>query len=275
MKKFDLTVSIVLFRSNRAVVQRAIDSVYDCPLKFKLYLVDNSPTSDLSDLKRDGRTEYIFNDANLGFGKAHNIAIKKSLEEASYHLVLNPDVYFEGKVLKSLFDYMEANHQAGLITPRIQFPDGSVQHLCKLLPAPADLLLRRFFPWFPGAEERNRNYELLDSGYDKIMNIPYLSGCFMFFRNEDLKEIGFFDERIFMYIEDADITRRMHQRKQTLFYPHAVITHHYAKGSYKNFRLMLYNIHGAAVYFNKWGWIFDSERSRINRQVLRQYLPAK
>src|SRR5436190_19735962 len=110
MKKFDLTVSIVLFRSNRAVVQRAIDSVYDCPLKFKLYLVDNSPTSDLSDLKRDGRTEYIFNEANLGFGKAHNIAIKKSVEEASYHVVLNPDVYFQVKVLKSLLDYMDANH---------------------------------------------------------------------------------------------------------------------------------------------------------------------
>jgi GT2 family glycosyltransferase len=104
------------------------------------------------------------------------------------------------------------------------------------------------------------------------MNIPYLSGCFMFFRTTALKEIGLFDERIFMYIEDADITRRMHKKYKTIFLPSVTVYHHYAKGSYKNFKLMLYNIHGAVIYFNKWGWVFDSERKRINAEVIKLYL---
>ncbi|WP_333820789.1 glycosyltransferase [Ohtaekwangia sp.] len=272
MKKYDLTVSLVLFKSNPAIVGQAIDSVYKSSLNFKLYLIDNSPTNELQTLKKDDRTEYIFNNKNLGFGKAHNIALRRAVEESSYHLVLNPDIYFHEHVLEDLFQYMEKNKNIGQVMPKILYPDGSVQHLCKLLPTPTDLLLRRFFSWLPGFKERNKRYELIDSGYNKIMNIPYLSGCFMFLRSESLQKVGFFDEAIFMYIEDADLTRRIHQQYQTIFYPAVQVYHYYAKGSYKNFKLMLYNIHGAAVYFTKWGWLFDSERKKINQQIVNEYL---
>jgi hypothetical protein len=271
--KYDLTASIVLYKSDLEKVKDAIDSVYRSSLNFKLYLIDNSPTDALKVLVRDPRTEYIFLNDNVGFGKAHNVAMRRAVSEAKYHLVLNPDVYFEENVLEELFRYMEKHPDVGQMMPKVLYPDGEVQHLCKLLPAPADLFLRRFFPWFPGASERNRKYELLDSGYDKIMNVPYLSGCFMFLRTSALQEVGFFEERIFMYIEDADLTRRIHGRYKTLFYPFVTIYHHYGKGSYRNFRLMLYNIHGAVIYFNKWGWIFDRGRKQINSHVLNVYVP--
>jgi GT2 family glycosyltransferase len=272
MKKYDLTISIVLFKSNPAIIGQTIESVYKSTLNFKLYLIDNSPTNQLSSLKRDERTEYIFNDENLGFGKAHNIAMQKAVEESSYHLVLNPDIYFNENVLEDLFVYMEQNKVVGQVMPKILYPDGSIQHLCKLLPTPADLLLRRFFSWLPASKERNKKYELIDSGYNKIMNIPYLSGCFMFLRTESLKKVGLFDEAIFMYIEDADLTRRIHEHYATMFYPNVQVYHYYEKGSYKNFKLMLYNIHGAFVYFTKWGWFFDSERRKINQRIEQEYL---
>jgi GT2 family glycosyltransferase len=272
--KFDLTISIVLYRSNLKLMEEVIDSVYKTTLNFKLYLVDNSPDDSLRILKRDDRCEYIYPGNNLGFGRAHNLAMREALVESTYHLVLNPDVYFGEGILESIFRYMEHHPSVGQVMPRIMYPDGRTQHLCKLLPSPMDLFLRRFFPWFPGAAERNRQYELLDSGYDKIMNIPYLSGCFMFFRTSVLQEVGLFDERIFMYIEDADLTRRVHQRYQTNYFPEVSIYHHYHKGSYKNIKLMLYNVHGAFVYFMKWGWFFDRERKKINREVLRKYVVA-
>ena len=59
-----------------------------------------------------------------------------------------------------------------------------------------------------------------------------------------------------MYMEDADITYRTLQVANTIYYPNVTIYHHFAKGSYKNLKLMIYNIHGAIVYFNKWGWKF-------------------
>ena len=273
--KFDLTVSIVAYNNNSDHLRAAIESALKSKLNTKLYLIDNSPHDQLKALAQYPGCEYIFNNRNLGFGKAHNIAMQKALSESKYHLVLNPDIYFEEGVLEKIFEYMELNADVGQIMPKVLYPTGEVQRLCKLLPSPADLFLRRFFPWVKGASKRNRKYELAESGYNRIMNIPYLSGCFMFLRTSVLGETGFFDDRIFMYIEDADLTRRIHLRYKTLFFPSVHVYHHYNKGSYKNLKLMLYNIHGAIVYFSKWGWIFDSERKRINRQVIRDYLPRR
>lgn len=270
--KYQITASIVAYRNSSEMLQKAIKSFLNTSLRVKLYFVDNSPTDELRKIITDDRIEYIFNNANLGFGKAHNIAMRKAIEESQYHLVLNPDIYFDSGVLESLYAYMESHPDAGQMMPKILYPDGEVQRLCKLLPTPVDLFLRRFFPWWPGAEARNRQYELVDSGYSRIMNIPYLSGCFMFLRTAVLKEIGLFDERIFMYIEDTDLTRRIHLKYKTLFYPEVQVYHHYNKGSYKSFKLMMYNVHGAFVYFTKWGWIFDRQRKQINKKVISDYL---
>lgn len=272
-KTKDISCSIVLYKNSVALVKKTIESFLQTSLSKVLYLIDNSPTEDLRVLAEISEDiVYIKTEKNLGFGKAHNIAMKKAIEESTYHLVLNPDIYFDRGILEHIFSFMEANKDVGQVMPKICYPNGEIQRLCKLLPAPADLFLRRFFPWMPGADERNKKYELRDSGYDKVMNIPYLSGCFMFFRTSSLKQIGLFDERIFMYIEDADITRRMHERYKTIFLPSITVYHHYAKGSYKSLKLMLYNIHGAFIYFNKWGWIFDSERRMINKTVADAYL---
>ena len=80
----------------------------------------------------------------------------------------------------------------------------------------------------------------------------------MFFRTSLFKTVGYFDERIFMYIEDADITRRFLLISKNIYYPMAEVFHHFEKGSHKKIKLMLYSIHGAIIYFNKWGW-FNSK----------------
>lgn len=266
----ELSGSIVLYNSNYKVLKMAVDSFLTAKLNSKLYLIDNSPYKLQYDYFINPRIEYIFNGKNLGFGKAHNIALKRALDDNSkYHLVLNPDVYFGEGTLEKLFYYMEKNISVGQLMPTVLFPNGSIQYLCKLLPTPSDLFLRRFFNFNKKkVEQNNYRYELRFTNYDSIMNVPYLSGCFMFLRMEVLKNVGLFDERIFMYIEDTDLTRRIHKFYQTTFFPDVSIYHHYAKGSYKNLKLMLYNIHGAIVYFNKWGWFFDRERDEMNKKVL-------
>jgi len=77
-----------------------------------------------------------------------------------------------------------------------------------------------------------------NESYEEVMyNVPFLSGCFMFFRTHNLSEVGFFDERFFLYLEDADITRRILTKYNNAYYPGAVIYHHYKMGSYKSLRL--------------------------------------
>lgn len=267
-----INASIVLYNNNIEQLTKAIKSFLNTDLKVKLYLIDNSSNDDLKALEKiDERVEYIFNNANLGYGSAHNIAMIQSIEDdALYHVVLNPDIYIEEGVLEKLFKYMEQNSQVGNVLPQVLYPDGEVQHLCKLLPTSIDLILRRFIPSKSWKDKRNDLYELRFSGYDKIMNVPSLSGCFMFLRVSALKEVGLFDKNIFMYLEDVDLNRRIHSKYKTIFYPEVSIVHEYAKESYKSKKLLMFHIQSAIYYFNKWGWFFDKQRDSINDKSLKE-----
>jgi len=251
----DISVSIVLYDNTFEQIEKAINSFLNTNLKVKLYLIDNSSNNYLKELVNlDKRIEYIFNNANLGYGKAHNIAIKKSIDENTpYHIVLNPDIYFDSGVLEELFEYMQKHKDVG-----------------NIIPTPVDLIFRRFIPFKNWKEKRNEKYELRFTGYKHIANIPSLSGCFMFLRTSVLKDVGLFDDNIFMYLEDNDLNRRIHSKYRTIFYPKVHIIHEYTKESYINKKLLMYHIKSAIYYFNKWGWFFDKERDKINKNTLKE-----
>lgn len=270
-----LNGSIVLYHTDENIAARAIKSFLQSSLSRTLFLIDNSKKDGLRKLEKlDSRIKYIFTGKNLGYGKAHNIALKRSIESnVKYHLILNPDVYFEKGVLEKLYEFMEGNSDVGLVMPKVLYPDGALQYLCKLLPTPFDLFRRRLlnFDVFKKLnEKRNFIFELRFTEYKEIMDVPFLSGCFMFIRTEVLKQIGIFDERFFLYLDDTDLSRRIHKISRTVFYPYVHIYHEWGRGSYKSFKLFFYHIKDAFSYFNKWGWVFDKERVLINRSILEK-----
>lgn len=269
MNVFQITASIVLYKNDESVL-KAINSFLSASSCFrnKLFLIDNSPTDNLRGLIHHPSVEYIFNNANLGFGSGHNVALRKILDTSNYHLVLNPDVKFNTEIISKIIDHMESNPEIGLLMPKIFYPDGETQYVCKLIPTSFDLIFKRFLPASLFKSRLNK-FQLKFTGYDREMDVPYLSGCFMFLRVKALKEIGLFDERFFMYPEDIDLTRRMHRKYRTVFYPEISIVHVHEQGSYQNYRLLWIHISNMIKYFNKWGWFFDSERRKINNKILR------
>jgi len=266
---FDITASIVLYNTERIELKKAIDSFLNTSLNVKLYLVDNSPTDDLKDITDDPRVEYIFNNSNVGFGKANNVALSKAMGNSNYHLVFNPDIYFGENTLEKIKIFMDQNTDVGLVLPKVLYPDGKLQRLCRLLPMPTDLFLRRFI------KSRTKNvdyfYEMHFADYNTTFEAPFLSGCFMFIRTAILKDIGFFDEKMFLYWEDLDLSRRIHMRHKTMYYPEACIYHAYKRGAHKNFNLMVISIRSLIYYFNKWGWL-DGERKRINKRIMDRHI---
>lgn len=269
MGKSMTTASIVTFHTSHSDLKRLIDCAMQSPID-KLYIVDNSSNDELRDfVKSNIRIQYIHS-LNLGYGSGHNVAIKKSIEaDAKYHIVLNPDIYWEGDVIGTLAKYMDSNPDVGQIMPKVFYPNGDLQYLCKLCPTPFDLIFKRFLPE-KLTQKRLDKFQLRFTDYDNPMNVPYLSGCFMFFRVSALKEVGLFDERFFLYPEDIDITRRMHAKYKTMFYPFASIVHAHAAASKTNKKMLKIHIVNMIKYFNKWGWLFDRQRSEFNNQLLKE-----
>lgn len=264
------TASIVTFHTKHKDLKRLIDCVMESPID-KLYIIDNSSNDELREFVMDNpKIHYIYS-INLGYGSGHNVAIKKSLEQnADYHVILNPDVYWTDKVVDELSNFMNKNQECGLVMPKVLYPNGDIQYLCKLVPTPFDLLLRRFIPIKSWQAKRDYNYEMHWSGYDKIMEVPILSGCFMMIRCDVIKKTGGFDERYFMYAEDVDLCRRIGEVSRTIFYPNVSIYHEYAKGSYGNKNMLRMHISSIIKYFNKWGWIFDKKRTNRNKYCVNK-----
>ena len=271
-----LTSSIVVYITSRDVNKenelRTIINCISASIIDRLFVIDNSPTDQLKSFieSQSDKIEYIFSNKNLGYGAAHNIALRRAISEKSdYHVVLNSDIYFEKGTIETLKKYMDDDRSIGSVMPMVKYPDGEIQYLCKLQPTPIDLIGRRFIPT-KLFSSRNTKYELRHSGYDKVMNVPCLSGCFMFLRTDILSEIGIFDEDFFMYCEDFDLYKRIHKKYKTVFFPAVSIVHSHKKESYKSSAMFWCHIKSALHYFNKWGWFFDGERRRVNKRILKE-----
>lgn len=270
-----ITATIVTYKNKVEVLQKAVSSFLDTQLDVHLYIVDNSPIPELKILFDNERITYLFMNSNKGFGAGHNVIMKELDKMGKYHLVLNPDVSFERGTLEKLYSYMEQNLDVGNVMPKIVYPNGELQYLCKLLPTPQDWIIRMFLPIKSIKNKIDNKLEMRFADYNSEMNIPYLSGCFMFLRKSVIEKIGIFDEGIFMYGEDTDLNRRIHRKYRTMYYPEACITHDFEKGSHKSLRLLWIHVKAAVYYLNKWGWIFDKERRQINRKTKLAYLCDK
>ena len=244
-----ISVSIVKYRTPQEELDKCLQCLRASKFVSSIQIIDNDKK-------------------NIGYGAGHNIVIRESKEK--YHLVINSDVDFAEGTLEYLYQYMEENPDVGLCAPKTLYPNGNNQFMCRLLPTPFDLLVRRMLPSFMFVERR-KSYTLYNKCNERL-NAPSFLGCFMLFRRDSLEQIAlakngrteYFDERYFLYLEDTDISRRMHRNFRTMFVPEVSITHVHRRASYHSLRLLWVHICSACKYFNKWGWFKDQERDLFN-----------
>jgi GT2 family glycosyltransferase len=271
-----ISCCIVCYQNPPDQLERVLGCVAASKVDVALYVIDNSKDDSLAAVAAKFGATYTHLPHNPGFGAAHNVAIRDVMaRKVDYHLVLNPDIVFDANVIPVLMDYMDRHPEIGLVMPNVFYPDGRQQYLCKLLPNPLDLLMRRFSPFLYRLSGRLAWYEMHESGYDKIMDVPALSGCFMLTRVALYGQIGSFDERFFMYLEDVDLSRRIGSVARTVYFPYVSVIHDFRKGSYRSLRLLYHHARSAVQYFNKWGWFFDPEKERINQLAMQRLSVVK
>ena len=265
-----ITSSIVLFNNSIPECLSILDCLLASPMD-KIYLVDHSGNDRLSVLKDySEKIEYIPH-RNLGYGAGHNVAIRKAFEinPDGYHIILNSDILFSPDAIRVLSEFMDSRPNVGLCMPDIFSPRGNRQYLCKYLPTPFDLFGKRFLP-SKLKTSRLERLQMKKADYSKVLSVPWIPGCFLFTRVKALKDINGFDERFFMYGEDIDFSRRIHEKYATLYCPDAKVTHAHAAASYHSWRMLMVHIVNVARYFNKWGWFHDPERIKINKKAAEE-----
>lgn len=195
--------SVVLVTYNSAQV--VADAIRSVPAGNEIIVVDNASRDDSVEIARSLGAIVIENAENLGFGSACNIGAARASAERLFFL--NPDARVEPDTLDHLARAMDADPRSAAFNPRIVEPDG-----------------RQFF---------RRRTKLIPRPYLLRMEVPtcdryvyFACGAALAMRTKDFVELGGFDERIFLYYEDDDITARIIKAGKKVLYVHDAITHH-------------------------------------------------
>lgn len=249
-----VSVSIVTYKTSLEELALCLDSLRSERVA-EIFVVDNASDPAMKAFCA-GRPEVTYiASANRGFGAGHNQAIRRILgrQDITAHLVLNSDVRFEPSVLDTLEDMMRKDSHLGLLQPEVVYPDGTLQYTARRLPTPLISFGRRFLPkrWM---ENANYRYLMKDADRSKPFEAPYFQGSFLFMRREALESVGLFDERFFMYPEDIDISRRIHERYRTLCIPSLRIIHDHRAASYHSLRMLRIHAVNMLKYYLKWGF---------------------
>jgi len=272
---FDLNVVIVNYKM-KDDIEKCLSSFFrdikESSLKVVVNVVDNSQNIDgTKELLKEkfSQVRYIDLGGNIGFGKAQNIGFRKI--EAKYYLALNPDVEFiEGQnTIKRIFDYMESDKNIGIVGPKTLNMDGSIQLTCNRYFGFFDQIARRLKLDKKNKYFQNKidKYLMKDFDHNKTVKVDWVIGSFMFMRGSLAEDLGFFDERFFMYFEDCDLCRRTWHKGLKVIYLHDVkIKHGHHRDSDGESALLLIlknrvtriHIKSWLQYFLKWGFKRDN-----------------
>lgn len=250
MAGYTVSLSVVTY-NNEECICRMLDSLYKHTkgVPFQLYIIDNCSTDNTINIVKDRNDiSLIQNKKNLGFGSAHNKILDRL--DSKYHVIINPDIFIDCDVIKAIADYMDINEDIGIISPMVRYPDGSIQKLPKRHPEFKFLLSRRIPLSF--LKKYRDEYEMAERQADETFDIEFASGCFMFIRTELFKRVGGFDERYFLYFEDADLSRSIRKIARIQYNPQFGVFHNWERGGAKNLRLFFLQVRSMFKYFRKW-----------------------
>ncbi len=271
-----LSVSVVVFRSDPAVLSRTLNALrvaisaavsqqlLEAPVR--LTLIDNGAAGSDDAVSLDALRQ-PFTDwevcieaghGNIGYGRGHNLAI--DVADSTLHLILNPDVIMAPDALVQALAWLHGEASVVALAPRILGEDGRQQYLCRQYPSVLDLFVRGFLParWRAPFAQRLERYEMRDT-IDEARNggvcyPPIISGCFMLFRTPALRSVGGFDPRYFLYFEDYDLSLRA-GRVGKISYVDAVEIVHFGGGaSRKGLAHIRMFAASAWRFFNRFGW---------------------
>ncbi len=214
----DVTISIVS-GGNPSLLEACLRSIprATATLEVDTVVVDNRSGGALDGLMDEfEHVEWIRNSRMLGFGENHNHALAGAT--GRYLFVLNDDTELDPGCLDRLVRFMDQNRAVGCAGPRLRYPDGRMQASAFHFPTPARVAL--------GAVTlQRRGWE--ESGGERIRSVDWVSGTAMLFRAEAFQGVDGFDLGFYMYLEDVDICRRLHDAGWRIaFFPPAGLTHH-------------------------------------------------
>ena len=247
-----ITASIVTYNSADEI-RIVLDTLVKAIPATSIYVIDNASSDETVSIVRNEYSEVnlIVNERNMGFGVAHNQAIR--VVNSEYHIIVNPDIQLTDGSVDILTDYMDANEEVVCVTPRVLNDDGTEQKLPKYYPSIKFIVSGKLEKKYAFAKKWREQYTRSNEALDDIIPIQNCTGCFMFTRTSALKKVGGFDERYFLHFEDIDLSRMLGKIGMKVYNPNAVVIHKWHRDNLRNTKISKIAKQSMIKYYCKWG----------------------
>ncbi len=221
----DVSVIVVNYNTARLLPKmRAALERSRSGLRLQLLIVDNASRDDsVALLRRDfGDAQLIFNEKNVGFGRANNQAL--ALASGRHVLLLNTDAFVAPDTLGKTVKHMDAHPDCGVLGVRLVGRNGELQPSCRYFPTPWNVFLARaglarFFP-------RTRMVDDMAWEHDSVRECDWVVGCYYLIRREVIDQVGLFDPRYFLYCEEVDHCKAVKRAGwKVAFFPDTQVVH--------------------------------------------------
>ena len=199
----------------------------------EVIVVDNaSQDGSAEEVKRlFPRARVISNARNLGFARACNQGTEAA--GGGYLFFLNPDVELDTDAIAALLTVIKEHSDAGLVSGRLRYPDGAFQATCRRFPTIGNLIFSRgsaLAGFISKMRSPSNRYTLPD--YAETTDVPAVAATMVMVRRALFTQVGGFDQRYFMFMEDTDLSLRLHQLGyRNLFVPSAGAVHDWGRGA--------------------------------------------
>ena len=237
----ELSVIIVNYNGLK-YLKGCFDSLYENlkGITFEIIVVDNNSADESCNYIRKyyPGIRLIESPKNLGFGKGNNVGAKEAM--GKYLLLINNDTIILDKI-EPVLTIMKNDKQIGALT--INMLDGNKNYLKAAgnFPTVFNLLMIKSMFWL-GAEFRKGHFK------QQQYQVDWISGAFMLIPKKIYDEVGGFDERYFMYVEDVDLCKKIADRGyKRIFMPAFSYIHFVGFSTAKN----MFLIRGLELYVSK------------------------
>lgn len=249
MESICASVCFVTYNDKEEVL-KALNSLmhWTRGVKLKVYISDNGSSDGTPEAIQIAypQVEILRSNKNIGFGASHNQVLP--LLQSDYHFVVNPDITLQDDVVTKLCLFLKDHPEVGLVAPRVWNPDGTEQFLPKKDPNFLYLLSGRI----KFLSKYRDIYTMKNTVFTQPTPVEFCSGCFMAMPTEMFRQVGGFDDRYFLYFEDADLTRMIRKTHQTIFNPDVSVTHVWGRAGAKKLKYFLIQVCSMFRYFHKW-----------------------
>ena len=231
------TVSVIIITCNSqssiaTCLERLVSSTYQ--FTPQVIVVDNASTDGTVETVRQTvpHATVITNQKTVGFAQGCNQGA--ALATGEYLLFLNPDLEIDPDAIGQLITVAQSTPRAGLVAGRLRYPDSTFQANCRHFPTVTNLLLSRGSVMtrllFSRASKHGGLYSLPD--YEEVTEVPAVAATLVLIRRDLFRRLKGFDARFFLYMEDTDLSLRLHHSGFiNLFVPQAGGVHGFGQGA--------------------------------------------